>query len=59
MAVHVDEVHTDVVPAVLPSTRPSGEHPPERIGVADDMWRESHRAALMISRRTAAQAFDD
>lgn len=60
MAVHVDEIHTDVLPAVMPAAEPSGdEHTPERPAAFEAMWRESHRAALMVHRRTAAHGFDD
>jgi hypothetical protein len=59
MAVHVDEVHTDVVPAVAPADQPGREPAPAHIGAAEETWRESHRATVMIARRTAAEGFDD
>ena len=59
MGVHVDEVHTDVVPAVLPASQPQRDHASERIGAADDQWRELHHAVVMTTRRTLAEGFSD
>lgn len=59
MAVHVDEIHTDVVPAVAPVDPPGQDMPPERLGLAEDTWREAQRAVTMAARRTAAVGFDD
>lgn len=59
MAVYVDEIHTDVVPAVAPVSQPGQQADPEKIATAENAWRESRRADLMSARRTAAEGFDD
>lgn len=59
MAVHVDEIHTDIVPAQAPSVDGAADHHAERLGAADSAWREAHAAALAQARRVAAWGFDD
>ncbi len=59
MAVHVDEIHTDVVPAVAPGGQPGKEPAPTHVGAAEDAWRDAQRALVMMARRTAAEGFDD
>jgi hypothetical protein len=59
MVVHVGEIHTDVVPAVAPAGQPAQDASPKSVGARDDAWAESYRFAAMMSRRTAAQGFDD
>jgi hypothetical protein len=59
MAVHVDEIHTDVVPAASPPSSSAQESGPKALGAAEEAWREAQRYAVMIARRTTAEGFDD
>ena len=60
MAVHVNEMHTDVRPAdppehagsSVPDGAPSGR-------TADEVWRESRARTEWLYQRTAAEGFDD
>jgi hypothetical protein len=60
MAVHVNEMHTDVRPADPPghagSSAPDGA-PSGR--TADEVWRESRARTEWLRLRTAAEGFDD
>ena len=58
MNVHVDQIHTDVVPAGgggQPSTSDAAQH----LGAALEKWREACADSARLSARTAAQGFDD
>lgn len=59
MAVHVGEIHTDVLPAPSPAGGTAGEPTPNVLGVAEQVWRDAQRYALTIACRTAAEGFDD
>lgn len=59
MAVHVDEIHTDVVPAMAPAGEPPGKATPEHLGAAEQAWLEARRAVTVRGRRTAAEGFGD
>ncbi len=58
MAVHVDELHTDVVPA--PGAGSSPGHPDQGVLGADaERWRELCEHTERRTARTASEAFDD
>lgn len=57
MNVHVDEIHTDVVPAGGGGGSPSSDA--QHLGAALEKWREACADAARLSARTAAQGFDD
>jgi hypothetical protein len=59
MAVHVDEVHTDVVPAVAAAVKSGQGGAAEHLGAAEESWRDARRAELVLARRTSAEGFDD
>ncbi len=59
MGVHVDEIHTDVVPAVAPVEMPREAPPAEGLDHTEHVWRDAQRSVVMRSRRTAAEGFDD
>jgi len=59
MAVHVDEIHTDVVPAAEPAGQPAQQQKAKHLGAAEEAWLDARRAVTMHARRTAAEAFDD
>jgi hypothetical protein len=59
VGVHVDEIHTNVVPPVAPVDPPGQQPPPDRLDLAEATWREAQRATAMTARRTAAEGFDD
>ena len=58
MAVHVDEVHAEVIPS-----GPSGSAPtptaPEPLGTAQERWLEARGLTEALARRIAAAGFDD
>jgi hypothetical protein len=59
MSVHIDEIHTDVLPAPPAGGPVKQEGTAERIGSAEDAWSESRHLLHLIARRTAAEGFDD
>jgi len=60
MAVHVDEIHTDVVPAAEPAGQPTQQpHKAKHLGAAEEAWLDARRSVTVHARRTAAEAFDD
>jgi len=59
VGIHVDEIHTDVVPAAGVVDQPAQSHGPTRLGAADEAWANSFRTAAALARRTAAEGFDD
>jgi len=65
MAVHVDEIHTDVRPAdsAAPSRAVASgamNHAGDSSGVTiDQRWRESRGHIEWMARRVAAEGFDD
>jgi hypothetical protein len=59
MAVHVDEVHTDVVAAggnAAPSSEPST---PDRLGAAEERWLEARYLVERLANRVRAEGFHD
>ena len=58
MTVHVDELHTELVPA---ATAPAGG--PERgkgvLGAAAEQWEDARCDVERLARRVAAEGFDD
>lgn len=57
--VHVDELHTELVPTGpdrAPSPGKASKPPP---GVAEERWREARCDAERLARRVAAEGFDD
>lgn len=54
MAVHVDEVHTDVVAAG--SNEPSTQ---DRLGAAEERWQETRCLTERLANRVRAEAFHD
>ncbi len=58
MSVHVDELHTDVVPAPSPGGPADGERavPP---WTREERWADARRRAEESARRVAAEGFDD
>jgi hypothetical protein len=59
MAVHVDEIHTDVVAAGAAREAEHQDKEPQHVGTAQEAWLEARREAIMWCRRTAAEDFDD
>lgn len=59
MSVHVDEVHTDVIPTGSGGASPSRPARGEPLGVRDERWRESRCHAEWLRARVAAEGFDD
>ncbi len=57
MAVHVEELHTDIRPA----DPPPGREPQEPLAgrTTQDLWEEARCRAEWVARRTAATGFDD
>ena len=58
MAVHVDEIHTDVVPGARPASD-GREHAPDRLDGTGEAWRAAERLAQTLAQRVAARGFDD
>lgn len=56
MTVHVDELHTELVPGP-PADGGGGRPPPP--WVAAQRWRDARGEAERLARRTAAEGFDD
>lgn len=55
--VHVDELHTDVVPTGPdPAPAPAPKPPPWE---AEQRWRDARCDAERLARRIAAEGFDD
>lgn len=60
MAVHVNEMHTDVHPADPPEHAGSGVPDGAPSGrTADEVWCESRGRTEWLYQRTAAEGFDD
>ncbi len=59
MAVHVDEVHADVVPAGPAGAAPAPGARPESLGAAEDRWRETRDRLEWLAGRVRAEGFDD
>ena len=58
MSVHVDEVHTDVIPTGSPGTAPSRPaHEP--LGAREERWLQLRCHAEWLRARVAAEGFDD
>lgn len=57
MSVHIEEIHTRVVPAPSSAEQPPGAEP--RLGAADETWAATYRLMQREGRRTAARDFDD
>jgi hypothetical protein len=55
MSVHVDELHSEVVPA---ATGPAGPEP-ELPWAAQERWRELRHQAERLAERVCAEGFDD
>jgi hypothetical protein len=56
--VHVDEMHTDVVPAGGGAAEPQA-HPAKHLGAALERWLEACADSARLGARTSAQGFDD
>lgn len=59
MAVHINEVHTDIRPAGGDSSESSAGAPEGGGRTADDHWLESHGRARWLEARTAASGYED
>jgi hypothetical protein len=59
MAVHVDEVHADVVSSGASGRAPTTGPRPDPPGVAEERWRDARCRADWLAGRVRAEAFDD
>lgn len=59
MAVHVDEVHTDVVAAGSNAGQPSGPSTQDPLGAAEERWQEARCLTERLAKRVCAEAFHD
>ncbi len=59
MAVHVDEVHTDVTRSSSIGGQPSDHSARERLGAAEDWWQQSRCLTERLASRVRAEGFDD
>ena len=57
MTVHVEELHSEVVPAAGPAGRPGRE--PKVPGGDETRWRELHDRAEWLAERVCAEGFSD
>jgi hypothetical protein len=57
MAVHINEMHTDVRPAAAAEGTGHTEGPTGR--TEEERWRESRGRTEWLCHRTAAEGFDD
>jgi hypothetical protein len=57
MTVHVDEVHSEVVPAAGPGGRPQRE--PRVPGADEARWRELRDRVEWLAERVCAEGFGD
>ena len=57
MSVYVDEVHSEVVPALGPAGRPGRE--PQVPGADEARWRELRERAERLAERVCAEGFGD
>jgi len=59
VAVHVDEVHAEVIPSGPsgPATSPGAGSEP--LGAAQERWLEARGFTEALAHRTAAAGFDD
>lgn len=58
MSVHVDELHTDIVPTGAEPAKPreSGDRP---LGAGIEQWQHARRDTKRLAHRVAAEGFDD
>lgn len=59
MAVHVDELHTDVMRSASNGAQPAERSDHERLGAAEERWQESRCRAERLANRVRAEGFDD
>ncbi len=61
MSVHVDELHSEVVPTGCARARSGrGQHRAvEPVGAAEDRWCESRGRVEFLAARVRAEGFDD
>jgi hypothetical protein len=59
MAVHVDEVHTDVVAAGSNAAQSFDPSTQDRLGAAEERWQEARCLTERLANRVCAEAFDD
>jgi len=59
VAVHVDEVHTDVVSSGISGPAPAAAPRPDPPGVVEERWRETRCRMEWLAARVRAEAFDD
>ena len=59
MNVHIDEVHSDVVPLPATSGQPAGPRQADPPWAAEECWRDERDRAGWLARRVCAVDFDD
>ncbi len=59
MAVHINEVHTDIRPAEGSSTESSAGAPEGGGRTVDDRWLESRGRTRWLEARTTAHGYED
>ncbi|GLP69859.1 hypothetical protein TUSST3_64800 [Streptomyces sp. TUS-ST3] len=61
MSVHIDELHTDVVPTGTGTGAPSAQGDVESVNpwAAEERWREIHSRTEWLAARVGAVDFDD
>jgi hypothetical protein len=59
LSVHIEELHSDVVPAAPLSDQPPAGRAPDPPWVAEECWRDQHDRAEWLVRRVCAVDFDD
>jgi len=59
VAVHVDEMHTDVMRSASNGAQPTEHSAGERLGAAEERWQESRCRTEWLANRVRAEGFDD
>lgn len=59
MAVHVDELHTDVMPSASTGAQTPAASEHEPLGAAQERWQDARCLAERLTARTRAEGFDD
>lgn len=59
MAVHVDELHTDVMHSASNSGQAADHSEHERLGAAEERWQETRCRTERLANRVCAEGFDD
>jgi hypothetical protein len=59
VAVHVDEVHAEVIPSGPSGSAATPAATPEQFTTTQERWLEARGFTEALARRTAAAGFDD